>query len=100
MCAVVMNPDRAAGRGQSTGQGAAAAPGSSDSIVTISYCGRYEVNAAEGSILHHVEVDRDPALIGTARKRFFRISGNRLQLRMPPSPGVADATLIWERIEK
>jgi len=45
-------------------------------------------------------VDREPAMIGTARKRSFSISGNRLSLRMPPMPGVVEATLIWERIDR
>ena len=95
MCAVIMNPDRSAAAGQS----AAAVDGSADaSLVTISYCGRYEVNVAEGSVLHHVEVDRSRNAIGAPRKRFFTLSGNRLHLRMPPTAGILDATLIWERI--
>jgi hypothetical protein len=93
MCAVIMNPDRAPAAGQS----AAAADAS---LVTISYCGRYEVDVAEGSVLHHVEVDRSRNSIGTPRKRFFTLSGNRLHLRMPPAAGVTEATLIWERIDR
>ena len=66
----------------------------------VSYAGRFEVNAAEGWIIHHIEQDVIPNKIGSSQKRFFEFSGNRLILRPAPphSPGVADYLITWERV--
>jgi hypothetical protein len=68
------------------------------------YCARVEIHAAEGFVLHHVEVDKAPNMIGRARKRWFTFQGtNRLALRMDASeltPPVVESTLLWERVQK
>ena len=68
------------------------------------YCARVEVRADEGYVLHHVEVDKSPNMIGRTRKRWFTFQGaDRLALRMDPSelaPPVVESTLLWERIRK
>jgi hypothetical protein len=68
------------------------------------YCARVEVRADEGFVLHHVEVDKSPNMIGRTRKRWFTFQGaDRLALRMDPSElasPVVESTLLWERIGK
>lgn len=70
----------------------------------ISYCAAVELHAAEGFVLHHVDVERSPNIVSTTRKRWFRFEGpNRLVLRIDPSElgaGVAESTLTWERVQK
>ena len=66
----------------------------------IAYAGRYEVNAEQGYIIHHIEVDAVPNRVGSSAKRFFEFTGNRLILRPePPLPaGVTDYRITWERV--
>ena len=68
------------------------------------YCARVEVRADEGYVLHHVQVDKSPNMVGRTRKRWFTFQGpNRLALRMDPSElaaPVVESTLLWERIQK
>jgi hypothetical protein len=98
MCAVLMNPARPKWvdpsnpteqelRSAMNGLGA--------------YCGTYDVDAGEGSVVHHVELDKVPNTAGTDRKRFFTFAGNRLVLRLaPPLPGgVLESSLTWERVK-
>src|SRR5690348_7964222 len=68
----------------------------------VAYGGTFEVNEAERYVVHHIEMDRVPNLIGTDRKRFCSLSGNRLVLTAaPPLPtGVKEWTIIWERVGK
>ncbi len=67
----------------------------------VAYCGTYDVDAGEGSVVHHVELDKVPNAVGTDRKRLFTFTGNRLVLRLaPPLPvGVLESSLTWERVE-
>ncbi len=67
----------------------------------VAYCGTYDVDTREGSVVHHVELDTVPNRIGTDRKRFFTFTGNRLVLRLaPPLPeGVPESSLTWERVK-
>jgi hypothetical protein len=68
------------------------------------YCARVEVRADEGYVLHHVEVDKVPNLVGRTKKRWFTFQGpNRVSLRVDPAelaPPVVESTLIWERVQK
>jgi hypothetical protein len=66
----------------------------------VAYCGTYTVDEAGGFVVHHVELDISPNRVGTDRKRFFTISGDRLVLRpAPPLPrGVQDWTVTWQRV--
>jgi hypothetical protein len=68
------------------------------------YCARVEIHAAEGFVMHRVEVDKSPNMIGRTRKRWFTFQGpNRLALRMDPAelnPPVVESTLLWERVQE
>lgn len=66
------------------------------------YCSRYEVNAAEGYVLHHVEIDRIPNFSAQTRRRNFRFEGpDRLILTAaPPPPGLAALTITWQRVKE
>jgi len=67
----------------------------------ISYFGTYEVDHENGVIIHHVEASLFPNMEGRDQKRFFELSGNRLQLKTPPTKlGGEEAVgvLLWERI--
>jgi len=68
----------------------------------MAYCGTYEVNVGEGTVIHQIEADRIPNRVGTHHKRFFTFSGNRLILRpAPPLPeGVVDYAITWERVSR
>ena len=67
-----------------------------------SYCARVEIHASEGFVLHLVEVDKSPNMVGGTRKRWFTFHGpDRLALRMDPSEltaPVVESTLLWERV--
>ena len=101
MCAVMMDTRRE--------KWTAGAPATVDAAVArfsglISYCARVEVHAADGFVLHHVDVDRSPNIVGTIRKRWFTFEGpNRLVLRIDAAelgPTLAESTLVWERVQK
>lgn len=70
----------------------------------VSYCARVEVNAKEGFVLHHVDLERSPNIVGTIRKRWFTFEGpNRLVLKIDAAELGAtqqESVLIWERIQK
>ena len=97
MCAVLANPDRPRWK-------SVAAPAEAELRAAfdglVAYCGTYEVNEAEGYVVHHIELDRVPNLAGTDRKRYYTLSGSRLVLRpAPPLPaGVKEWTVEWERV--
>ena len=67
------------------------------------YCGTVEIHAKEGYVLHHVEIEESPNLVGMTRKRWFTFEGpNRLSLKIDSSQlplHVAEDTLIWERVQ-
>ena len=68
----------------------------------VAYYGTYEVNEGEGTVTHHLEGSSFPNWVGTALRRFFEFSGNRLILRTSPMPvGGEQITgiLTWERAE-
>lgn len=68
------------------------------------YCARVEVHADEGFVLHHVEVDKVPNIVGRTRKRWFTFQGpDRVALRIDPAeltPPVIESTLLWERVRR
>jgi len=67
----------------------------------VAYCGTYEVNEEEGTVTHHVVLSLFPNWIGTAQRRFFELSGDRLTLRTPPILVAGDrvtSRLTWERL--
>lgn len=67
----------------------------------VAYWGTYEVNDAEGFVVHRVEGSLYPNMVGTDQKRFFEFSGNRLILKPPPtrtSSGERTSRVVWERL--
>ena len=67
----------------------------------ISYYGTYEVDEGEGFVLHHVEGSLFPNWECQPQKRFFHVSGDRLELRTPPTlwdGGEVVGVLIWDRV--
>ena len=99
MCAMVMDPSRPQWNSESSPTEAELRSAMNG---LTAYCGTYEVNAAEGFVVHHVEVERIPNRVGTSLKRFFTFSGNRLLLRpaerLPKD--VLEYVITWERVEK
>jgi len=66
----------------------------------IGYCGFYEVNEQERSVIHRLQLGWFPNLVGTEQKRYFEFTGDRLTLKTPPMTMVGEAKihhLIWER---
>jgi hypothetical protein len=66
----------------------------------ISYCGRYEVHAEEGVVIHHIEVCLYPNGIGTAQTRSVDLDGQVLTLTTTPMviQGVERSTVVvWDR---
>jgi len=78
MCAVLANPDRPRWKSKTAPEDAELRS-AFDGLVA--YCGTYEINEAEGYVVHHIEMDKVPNLAGTDRKRYFTFSKNRLVLR-------------------
>lgn len=99
MCGVIMDPDRPAWRSlPQDGEVRVAFDG------LVSYCGAYEVHAAEGFVVHHVDIEKSPGAVGANRKRWFAFEGpDRLVLRVDPAetdPAIAESRLIWERVKR
>ena len=99
MCAVLANPDRPRWKSKTAPEDAELRS-AFDGLVA--YCGTYEINEAEGYVVHHIEMDKVPNLAGTDRKRYFTFLKRRLVLRpaLPLPAGVQDWTIEWERVEK
>jgi hypothetical protein len=65
------------------------------------YAGRYEVDEASGTVLHHVETALIPNRIGTTLARSYSFEGDRLTLSPPPfrRDGIEiHRTLVWKRL--
>ena len=66
------------------------------------YFGTYEVNEAEGYVVHHVEGSVFPNYVGTDQKRFFELSGDQLVLKPPTRQvgGEQHTTRVnWQRVK-
>jgi len=64
------------------------------------YFGTYTVDEAAGTVTHHITGAAFPNFVGTEQRRFFVLSGRRLELKTPPMPrGGTEVTLhlVWER---
>src|SRR4029453_17076708 len=68
----------------------------------ISYCSAVELHGREGFVLHHVDVERSPNIIGTTRKRWFSFQGpDVLKLRVDATEvqaGVAESVMTFQRV--
>ena len=66
------------------------------------YFGTYTVQAAAGTVTHHVLGATVPNWPGNDQLRHFEFSGDRLTLRTPPMRGndgeKAVHTLVWQRV--
>jgi hypothetical protein len=98
-CYIAMDPTRAAWTSE-------AAPTPEEAVASIgglgAYCGTFRVNAAEGSVVHRMEIERIPNLVGRDRKRWFTFQdANHLILKVDPSEfraPVVERRLLWERV--
>ena len=68
----------------------------------VSYFGTYTIDAAGGTVTHHVTGSSAPNWVGRDQLRFFELTGDRLTLTTPPITGTdgtkAVQTLVWERV--
>jgi hypothetical protein len=63
------------------------------------YCGKYQLNEAEQSIVFDVVFDAVPNDLGDRLKRTISFEGDNLKLRaMKPHPGIEEYTLTWTRM--
>jgi len=59
----------------------------------------FQVNEAEHSVVHHIEVDRVPNSVGAERKRFARLPESfDPQGRSTFAAGVEEWMIVWERV--
>jgi hypothetical protein len=68
---------------------------------SLAYFGRYEVDEAAGTVIHHVVGCTYPNWIGSDQTRYFVISGKQLTLTAPPLSmrgAMATGILVWERL--
>jgi len=101
MCYVAMNPNRTKWKSET-------APTPEEALSGITglgaYCATVEIHAKEGIVVHHVEIERNPNLVGRARKRWFTFQGpNRVALRIDTpelNPPVVEDTATWDRVTK
>jgi hypothetical protein len=97
MCVVLANPDRPAWKAPKSPTDAEVRS-AFDGLVA--YCGTYETNEEKHYVIHHIEADREPAMMGMDRTRLATITGSRLVLRpVDLPPGVAEWTVEWERVD-
>jgi hypothetical protein len=103
MCYVAMNPNRPKWKSSAapTPEEMASGLGIDD---FYAYCAAVEVHAKEGFVLHHVEIDKSPNMVGGTRKRWFTFQGpNRIALRIDPQENrspIVESTLVWERVQQ
>ena len=98
MCYVAMDPNRPKWNSETVPTPEEALSG----IMGLgAYCGTVEIHAKDGFVVHHVEIEKSPNIVGQDRKRWFTFQGrNRVVLRVDaPSPHLVENTLIWERVK-
>jgi len=70
------------------------------------YFGTYEVNAKDGVVIHHMEGNTDPNLVGQDYIRYYELEGDKLVLTVanqvggklaPKSPN--SLRLVWRRVK-
>jgi hypothetical protein len=98
-CYIAMDPARAPWKSETM-------PTPAEALAAITglgaYCGTFRVDAKEGSVTHHMEIERIPNLVGRDRKRWFTFQdANHVILRVDPSEftaPVVERRLLWERV--
>jgi hypothetical protein len=97
VCVVLANPDRPAWKAPNA---ATDAELRSAFEGLVAYCGTYETDEARHLVIHHVEADREPHVMGTDRTRSATVTGDRLILRpIELPPGIVEWTVEWGRVE-
>jgi hypothetical protein len=99
-CYVAMDPTRPAWKTEG-------APTPEEALAGITglgaYCGTFRVDADAGSVVHTMEIERIPNLVGRDRRRLFEFDGeDRLILVIGAEeyrPPVVQRRLIWERVK-
>ena len=99
-CYVAMDPTRPAWKSE-------AGPTAEEALVSITglgtYCGTFRIDAAAGSVVHTMEIERIPNLVGRERRRLFKFDGDdRLVLVIGAEeyrPPVVERRLLWERVK-
>ena len=70
------------------------------------YFGTYEVNDKDGVVIHHMEGNTDPNLVGQDYIRYYELEGDKLVLTVanqaggklaPKSPN--SLRLVWHRVK-
>jgi Lipocalin-like domain len=64
---------------------------------TISHFGRYTVNAADKSIIFHIDLSTYPNFNGTEQKRSFELVGDELKYTVTAFSGGGTAVAVWKR---
>jgi hypothetical protein len=96
VCVVLTNPDRPAWKMPASPTDAEIRS-AMDGLVA--YCGTYDTNEQLHYVIHHIEADRYPSIVGTDRTRRATVTGDRLMLRPVDLPaGVKDWTVEWQRV--
>ncbi len=101
VCYVAMNPNRPRWKSET-------APTPEELLSAIkglgAYCATVEINAKEEFVIHHIEIEGNPNMVGRARKRWFTFQGpNRVALRIDTpelNPPIVEDMLIWDRVQK
>ena len=101
MCFLSMNPERPRWKSET-------APTAEEGLSAIrglgAYCATIEINAKEGFMVRHYEINQNPNALGRATKRWYSFQGNdRMSLRVDPlelNRPVVETTFIWERVVK
>jgi uncharacterized protein len=67
----------------------------------LAYYGKYEIDAAKGTVSHHVDGSTVTGWVGTALVRYYEFSpdGNTLILKLKNAEGRVTSQLTWERIK-
>jgi lipocalin-like protein len=100
MSAMLMRPDRPAFDSKDPLRGTDAEVRAAFTGFTA-YFGTYTVDAAKGTVTHHVRAASYPNWVGSDQLRFFTFDGPRLVLSTPPIQmgGQSLTTLVvWERL--
>jgi len=68
----------------------------------VSYCGRYEANEQERSLLLRPDVSWFPNWTGASLKRFVEVTGDRVtfKFRLPGIEGkTVESVFVWQRVK-
>jgi hypothetical protein len=96
ICVVLANPDRPAWKAPKSPTDAEVRSAFEG---LVAYCGTYETNEKLHYVIHHIEADKNPSIVGTNRTRLATVTGDRLILRPVDLPaGVKEWTVEWERV--